>query len=134
MSPRFWCEGMNRWIEIFNETQGKRRLVRARWCASHLCRLRGLMFRRSLEEGTGLLLVDSRESRVGAAIHMWAVFFPLGVVWLDAGLRVVDQTLALPWRMYTPRAAAQFILEAHPSLLEEVAHGDRLEFVHETPD
>lgn len=79
-----------------------------------------------------MLLVDTRESRTGSAIHMWAVFFPLGVIWLDAGRRVVDMALARPWRMYTPRAAAQFILEAHPSILEEVARGDHLEITFET--
>jgi uncharacterized membrane protein (UPF0127 family) len=87
------------------------------------------MFHRSLQAGTGLLLVDSKESRSGASIHMWAVFFALGVVWLDAQRKVVDRVLARPWRIYTPKAAAMYILEAEPPILDEVKLGDQLEFV-----
>jgi hypothetical protein len=123
---------MNHWVDVFNKTQKNQKLARARWCASYGCRLRGLMFRRPLQPGVGLLLVDSKESRAGASIHMWGVFFPLGVVWLDEGRRAVDRVLARPWRIYTPKAAAKFILEAEPSVLDGVRIGDQLEFVDAT--
>jgi len=73
-------------------------------------------------------LVQSGESRSAAAIHMWAVFFPLGVVWLDGGRGVVDTRLALPWRLYVPRQPARYVLEGSPELLNQVALGDVLEF------
>ncbi len=87
-----------------------------------------------MEPGTGLLLVQPSESRSAAAIHMWAVFFPLGVVWLDSAHRVVDTRLALPWRMYAPRHAARYILEGNPGLLDHVAPGDVLEFGEDALD
>ncbi len=119
---------MARWVEVRNRTQG-RRVVRARWCASFMCRLRGLMFRRKLAPGEGLLLVERSPGRAQTAIHMAMVFFPLGVIWIDDRQRVVDTRMALPWRVYLPSAAACFVLEAEPQVLECVARGDELEFL-----
>jgi uncharacterized membrane protein (UPF0127 family) len=120
---------MARWVKVLNRTQGNNELVQARWCATYLCRMRGLMFRRSLPQGEGLLLVYKREGIVMAGITMWWVFFPLGVAWLDASGRVVDCTIAQPWKNYAPARPAQYILEAHPPILDAVEIGDTLEFV-----
>jgi uncharacterized membrane protein (UPF0127 family) len=119
---------MPQWIEIRNRSQSNALVVRAKWCESFLCRLRGLTFRRALSERTGLLLVESRESIAGGTIHMFGVFFSLGVIWLDAEKRVVDHTVASPWRIYTPNTPAQYILEGRPEILERVTVGDLLEF------
>ncbi len=119
---------MAQWIEIRNRSQRNALVVRAKWCASFLCRLRGLTFRRALSELTGLLLVESRESIAGATIHMFGVFFSLGVIWLDAQKRVVDHTVADPWRIYTPNAPAQYVLEGQPEILDRITVGDVLEF------
>lgn len=118
---------MARWLDVHNRTQD-RHVIRARWCASFACRLRGLMFRRRLAPDEGLLLVERSAGRAQTAIHMAMVFFPLGVIWLDDSLRVVDKRLALPWRAYAPSAPARYILEGDPQVLECVAHGDALEF------
>lgn len=64
---------------------------------------------------------------------MWFVFMPLGVAWLAADGQVVDTRLALPWRMYVPKAAAKYILEGPPGMLESVAINDRLEFADAAP-
>lgn len=119
---------MAQWIEIRNRSQSNALVVRAKWCASFLCRLRGLTFRRTLSELTGLLLVESHESIAGATIHMFGVFFSLGVIWLDAEKRVVDHTVADPWRIYTPNAPAQYVLEGQPEILDRITVGDVLEF------
>ena len=119
---------MSRIIEVRNADQDQRVVQRVRWCSSFFCRLRGLTFRRSLPGGLGLLLVESAASRIGTAIHMWAVFMPIGVAWLDDGQRVVDQRVARPWRIYAPAKPARFILEGDPSMLESLAVGDRLVF------
>jgi uncharacterized membrane protein (UPF0127 family) len=76
----------------------------------------------------GLLLVQSGESVAEATIHMFGVFFSIGVVWIDANKRVVDQTVADPWRLYAPNAPAQYVLEGQPELLDGVNVGDILEF------
>jgi uncharacterized membrane protein (UPF0127 family) len=109
-------------------------LNRATWCQSFWCQLRGLQFRSSIPQGEGLLFVGDGESRINTAIHMFFVFMEIAVVWLDSSGKVVDKKLAKPWRpLYVPAAAAQYFIEAHPSLLEQVEAGDVLEF-HEVAD
>lgn len=116
-------------VTVWNETRGKRLPGRVRYCASFLCRLRGLTFRRTLGDGEGLLLVGHRENRTDTAIHMFFVFFPIAAIWLDQNGRVVDTQLARPFRpLYVPRAAARDVLEGPPSLLEWVRVGDQLRF------
>ncbi len=119
---------MARWVVVRNRTRGGEAVVRARWCASFACRLRGLTFRRELATGEGLLLVESTLGRAQTAIHMWFVSFSIGVAWLDDQLRVVDTRLALPWRMYVPSAAARYTLEGVPGMLQSVAVGEVLQF------
>lgn len=104
------------------------RPLRARDCSSFLCRLRGLMFRRTLSPEQGLLLRGHRSGRLETAIHMLFVFFDLGVLWLDAAGVVVDRRWARRWRpLYVPHAPAQLVLEIHPSRLEEFQVGDALQ-------
>lgn len=104
-------------------------LPKARWCASYWCHLRGLQFRRSLPENEGLLFVTRSESIPGTSIHMFNVFFAIGVVWLDAEGQVVDKTLAKPFRpFYAPHQPAQYYLEAKPSVLGRVQIGDPVDF------
>ena len=122
---------MTHWVRVINQTKEGQALIEARWCQSYLCRLRGLMFRRKLQAGRGLLLVDSKESVSGAAIHMWAVFMDLGVVWINDAMCVVDYAIAKPWRIYFPSASARFVLEGSPEILQRIAIGDVLEFMHE---
>jgi uncharacterized membrane protein (UPF0127 family) len=117
------------WTTVRNETRGERLLGHVRRCASFLCRLRGLTFRRTMGEDEGCLLVGDRESRADAAIHMLFVFFPIAAIWLDRSGRVVDAKLARPFRLlYVPRAPAQDVLEGSPALLERVGIGDQLRF------
>jgi hypothetical protein len=118
-----------RWITVRNETQAEPLLARVRHCESFLCRLRGLTFRRTLDDDEGLLLVGQRSSRADAAIHMFFVFFPIAAIWLTAEGEVVDAQLARPFRpLYVPRARARDVLEGPPALLERVQIGDRLLF------
>jgi len=116
-------------MTVWNETRGERLLEHVRRCASFLCRLRGLTFRRSLGDEEGLLLVGNRESRADTAIHMFFVFFPIAAIWLDQNGHAVDAKLARPFRpLYVPRVPARDVLEGPPTLLERVRVGDRLRF------
>lgn len=87
------------------------------------------MFRSSLDAQQGLLLVESRDSRLDTAIHMLFVFMDLAVVWINSEMVVVDTVLAKAWRpAYAPRSAARYILEIHPSRLGEFKIGNTVEF------
>jgi uncharacterized membrane protein (UPF0127 family) len=120
---------MSHWGSIVNLSRSGEHILKARWCQSFLCKLRGLTFRRRLAEGEGLLLVEQSESRANTSIHMWMVFFPITAVWLNKDLRVVDIKLAKPWRVYFPEAPAQYILEGSIKLMEQISIGDQLEWV-----
>ena len=98
-----------------------------RRCDTFRCRLRGLQFRRALPDDEGLLFIERAESRAATSIHMFFVFFSIGVVWLAADGTVVDSKLAKPFRpYYAPQAAAQYFLEGPPALLDWVRVGERL--------
>ena len=118
---------MSQLIDAVNLNQDSKPVQRVRLCRSFLCRLRGLTFRRQLPNGVGLLLDEGAQSRLGTAIHMLAVFMPLGVAWLNDSFQVVDLTLAKPWRFYFPDAPARYILEGNTAMLESLAIGDHLE-------
>jgi uncharacterized membrane protein (UPF0127 family) len=89
--------------------------------------LRGLTFRRQVAPGDGILLVQSRDSRVEAAIHMLGVLTDLAVVWISAAGEVVDLCLARRWHpFYAPRRPARYILEMNPCHLKDFQIGDRV--------
>jgi len=103
--------------------------IRARFCSSFLCRLRGLTFRKDLDAEEGLLLVGRRENRWDAAIHMIGVRMDLAVFWLDGGKKIVDRQLARKWHpLYIPDKPAKYILELSAGWYEELSIGEVLEF------
>jgi len=120
--------GMSRWGSIVSLSRSGEYIVKARWCQSFLCKLRGLTLRRRLLEGEGLLLVEQSETRANTSIHMWMVFFPITAIWLNKNFQVVDIKLAKPWRVYFPEAPAQYVLEGSVELLERISIGDQLEW------
>jgi uncharacterized membrane protein (UPF0127 family) len=115
---------------MIHKQRGDTLLEQVRWCESFGCKLRGLMFRRELAPGEGLLMVEPRESRTATAIHMLFMNFAIASIWLDDSCRVVDSVLARPWRLaYAPSKPARYTLECAPAILERVEVGDELVFV-----
>ncbi len=105
------------------------RPLAAIYCASFFCRLRGLTFRSRIDPDAGLLLVQSRDSRLDAAIHMLFVFTDLAVVWINDSGEVVDTCLAKRWRpFYAPSRPARYVLEMNPVRLADFHPGDRVSF------
>jgi uncharacterized membrane protein (UPF0127 family) len=116
-------------IIITNLSQPSISPVKARFCESFLCRLRGLTFRRSLASHEGLLLVQKKDSRVDASIHMLAVFMDLAIVWINTDGDVVDSRLARRWRpIYVPQKPARYVLEMTPDRLVDFKVGDKVKF------
>jgi uncharacterized membrane protein (UPF0127 family) len=86
--------------------------VIATYCASFLCRLRGLTFRRHLPSNFGILLVETRDSRIESSIHMLFTWIKLAVVWINTQGEIVDVKMAYPWRLaYFPQKPARYVLE-----------------------
>jgi uncharacterized membrane protein (UPF0127 family) len=117
-------------LAAINDTRNTTLVKHVQRADTFFSRLRGLMFRRHLGADEGLFLVGRNESRAEATIHMFFVFFSIGVVWLDRENRVVDLVVARPFRpYYAPSGPAIGILECHPDCLGQVAVGDKLRFV-----
>jgi len=92
------------------------------------------MFRRSLPENWGLLLVQSRDSRMDSSIHMLAMWIDLAVVWITDSGEVVDVRLARRWRpAYFPRRPARFVLEMAIAHLEDFHIGEKVRFEETHP-
>jgi len=116
-------------LNVTNQTRSLENPLRVKNCESFFCRLKGLMFRNSIDLDAGLLMVHDRESRANTAIHMFFVGMDLGVLWLDSSRKVVDKKLAKSWQpLYTPATPAKYVLEFHPARLAEFKLGDFLNF------
>ena len=103
---------------------------RVRYCESFLCRLRGLTFRRPLARDEGLLLVFGRDSRFDSSIHMLGVSFDLAVFWINSEFKVVDKIVAGSWKpAYFPKQPARYVLEIHPSRINDLEIGQLVEFI-----
>ncbi len=91
----------------------------------------GLMFRSGLKPDSGIVLVESKDSRIDTSIHMLFMRFDIAVVWINSSLEVVDAQIARKWQPWlTPAAPARFVLETLPSLLHNFEIGDRVEIIH----
>jgi len=114
---------------LINTTNSGIILSNVKWCDGFGCKFMGLMFRREIGTSDGLMFVEKRPSRTATAIHMFFMFIPISVIWLDEGFTVVDKRVARPWRpAYVPKKPAQYTLEAHTDLYDNIAIGDVFAF------
>jgi uncharacterized membrane protein (UPF0127 family) len=117
-------------VLVVNETRPLRQPVKAGYCQSFLCQLRGFTCRRQVGCEEALLLVQHHDSRLDSSIHMMFVWTDLAVVWINASMEVVDIRLARQWRpAYIPSRPASFVLEMAPQRLNEFKVGDSLRLV-----
>ncbi len=116
-------------ITIENRDRPIQGALRIRYCDTFLTQLRGLTFRSRLPRDEGLLLVETRDSRLDSSIHMLFVSFDLSVIWINSNLEVVDKVLARSWRpAYFPKKPARYVLEIHPERWGDFEIGDGVEF------
>ena len=95
-------------------------------------RLRGTMFKKELERGL-ILKLPSARSRSGSAIHMFFVRFPLDIIFADSNKRVVDVVTVDPWKTYTPKKPAKYVIEMKKGTIKasNTEIGDELDFTCE---
>ena len=72
---------------------------------SFLTRFKGLMLRKGLEPGEGLLL------RKCSSIHCFFMRFPIDVIYLDKGFRVLCTETVAPWHVGSLVRHARHVLE-----------------------
>ena len=87
-----------------------------------LARMRGLLGRRELPSGEGILL------RPASSVHMAFMRFPIDAVFLDKELRVVKIAADLqPWRVASARGAKSVLeIPAGEAARRGLTVGDRL--------
>lgn len=96
-------------------------------------RLRGTMFKKELHRGL-ILKLPSARSRSGSAIHMFFVRFPLDIIFADNNKKVVDTVSIDPWKTYTPKKPAKYVIEMKKGTIKEsnTEIGDELDFTCNT--
>jgi uncharacterized membrane protein (UPF0127 family) len=118
-------------IQILNNNQPEVKIT-VNWCSSFFSKLKGLMFVPSLQDNTGIILVDSLESRINTAIHMLFMNFDITTVWINKKRQVVDVAYAKKWHLsYFPKKSAQYVLEINISHINDFHIGDQLTFSNE---
>lgn len=85
-------------------------------------RLCGLMFRKRLPGGEGLLLMNCR------SIHMCFMRFSICAVYLDDRMTVLSLEVLRPWRIGTFVKGARHVLEVNASEGIRLSVGDRFRF------
>jgi hypothetical protein len=92
--------------EAFNETKGATVATNVRIAKSMWARFWGLMGRRSLPGDEGLWIAPC------SSVHTFFMRFPIDVVFLDRGGRVVKIVAAMkPWRAAVGGSGAHSVLE-----------------------
>ena len=129
MRASFLIHTMPKMVNAHNRTRRIASPPGVLYCDTFLTQLRGLTFRRRLAQDEGLILAGTRDSRLDSSIHMLFVRFELAVIWIDSTMKVVDKTIAKPWRpAYFSKQPAQFVLEIHPDRWNDFNIGDTVEF------
>ena len=93
---------------VRNATTGTLISDDAKGCRSIFSKGIGLMFRRRVKRP--LVMIFSKEQKI--SLHMWFVFCPIDVIYLDRKKRVIETVENFrPFRYHISRRQAQFIIE-----------------------
>lgn len=110
-------------IHVENLTRGVTLVTAGRVADTFWARLRGLMGRRELKPGEGLLVVPCR------AIHTHFMLFPIDVLYVNEAMEVIgiDERLP-PWCFGALRRHARFVIELPAGTVNATGTrlGDRL--------
>ncbi|MBI4441070.1 DUF192 domain-containing protein [Candidatus Woesearchaeota archaeon] len=106
-------------MEITNPKTGQR-LDKVILAKTIFAKARGLMFAKP----QALLMAFAKPQYI--SLHTFFVFFPLQVYYLDATLKVMEQTVMQPFTFYSPSHLAQYILEV-PAGVFTAEVGDSLD-------
>lgn len=106
--------------------------LKVQYCSSFLSKFMGLMFANKLAPDSGIILVNSSESKIDSSIHMFFMKFDITTLWLDKNYVVVDKVLAKKWHpAYISRKPAQYVVETNATRYSDFSVGDSLLFSDE---
>lgn len=114
---------------IKDATTGNRLVSRKRFAKNFFQRMRGLMFTLPIFE-EGLIFVFPQETK--ASLHMFFVFYPIDILWLDKQKKVIDQRKSVwPFTpLVIPKEKAKYVIELPPYTLDnsETEPGNKISF------
>jgi len=95
--------------------------------------IKGLMFRKSLPEKSGMLFVFGKEDYY--SIWMMNMSFPIDIIWIDSNHKIVEIVKDAPpcgiiCKSYQPKVKASFVLEVNSGFIDRysVKIGDTVNF------
>lgn len=112
---------------ILNAHSKKRLSSNASYCTSIFSKAIGLMF--SWDKNKSLLFEFTKEEKI--CLHMWFVFYPIDVVFLDSKKKVVElKEHFLPFTAYCSHHKARYALEVPQGTIQRTKTkiGDFLSF------
>ena len=95
--------------------------IRAELAKSSFAKAKGLMLRKTIDSGRGMLFDFGAET--SPSMWMFGMLFPIDMLWLDGGFRIVHiekscQPLRI-WKIYTPKKKARYVLEVKSGFCNE---------------
>ncbi|MDP2924264.1 MAG: DUF192 domain-containing protein [Candidatus Omnitrophota bacterium] len=111
--------------KILNKTKGVVIVEKAGVAKTFFQRAAGLMFRENMDTNEAMIFYKA------PSIHMFFMFFPIDVVFLDKNMRVMKICAALrPWQMASCfKSAVTIELPVHTANNTGLTVGDVLEFI-----
>jgi uncharacterized protein len=114
---------------VKNITRKKMLVSQAYVCDSVLTRTKGLMFHQKIRD-LAFILAFPKEQHV--ALHMYFVFFPIDVLFLDKNKKVVEMKKQfMPFTQYIAARNAKYIVEMPDGTINasRTKVGDRIKFL-----
>jgi len=121
-------------VRLFVLRNGKKITIakKVRIADSAFKRFKGLMLERKENFDYALVFLLPNESRYGASIHSLFMRFPIDVVFLDNGKKIVDLVKGFkPWSLnLTPKKPAGFIVEMREGSIKKfrLENGEKISF------
>jgi uncharacterized membrane protein (UPF0127 family) len=104
-------------MQLANRTTGETVAHEIKVADSFWTRFRGLMLRRRLPEGEGMLFKFNNPGR--HSIHMFFMRFPIDLVYLNSDFIVVELKERIkPWRIYRPKNKVSYLVELPVGTIE----------------
>lgn len=113
-------------VEVYRDDS---KICTAKEAKSFFKRARGLMFKKELKEGEGLLIAFSSHTK-SRSIHSFFMRFTIDLIFIASDMSVVDLKTLKPWRTYNPKKDCKWVLEVNTKTIEnnKIKIGDVLTF------
>lgn len=107
---------------ILNKTTDELINIKITYADNFFKRFKGLMGKRNID--FAMLFCNLKNS----GIHTHFMMFEIDVYFLDKNKIIYEKATLKPWKFYTPRKKAKYILETKKDSLK-LKIGDKLEFI-----